>query len=59
VTATTLGFSYLVHQQDSYSFEIGGSGTADFLPPEFTTAYGSAAPISAKAFLRVSGVEMF
>jgi len=58
VTALTLGYTYALVKIDEDEFGVGGSITKDFLPGEFTGAYGGD-PWAAKIFVQFRGMGMW
>ena len=57
--ALTLGYTHDVWSRDDLVCSIGGGVTETFLPHAYQSAYGEAAPWSARVFLQLSGMKMW
>ena len=58
VTAATLGYTHQIGSYEGAEVGLGASGTADFLPESYESAYGKI-PLTAKIFLNVNGMKMW
>ncbi len=58
VTAATLGYTYALAKFSGGELGIGGSVTKDFLPGEFSSAYGGN-PWTGRVFAQLSGMRMW
>jgi hypothetical protein len=59
VGALTLGYTRALAHWSLLELGVGGSLTMDFIPNAFSSAYGSATPLAAKAFFQLSGMKMW
>jgi hypothetical protein len=59
VVVPTVGYSRKIVSVGPFDFFVGGSISVNFLPAEFSAAYGGPAPISGKVFLEARGIHMW
>jgi len=59
VEALTLGYTHTLAKWEASQLGLGTSTTLDLLPSDFSSAYGSSTPITAKLFLQFGGMGMW
>lgn len=59
VGALTIGYTHALTNWNELEAALGASTTVNFLPPEFSAAYGSQNPWTWKIFLQIGGMKMW
>ena len=59
IEALTLGYTHELQNWQHSKLQAGAALTLDFVPNEFSAAYGSSTPILGRVFLQLSGHQMW
>ncbi|MEO7162617.1 MAG: hypothetical protein ABI041_06850, partial [Bdellovibrionia bacterium] len=59
VAALTVGYTYAVAKFHGSELGVGGAAVSNFIPADFSSAYGGTNPWGAKIFLQLGGMGMW